>query len=158
MRNYSALDEIGIIANDRHLSRVPDASFASMDRSVRMLYTYAYTWEYWFHRVSCLLACLLARLLSAYARRVSVSLPHSNPHSRALPRDRAQVTGLGYRCSGVPDTFQCIGFTKETDIAIPILPIARSRFNPSKTRNSSFSRGISTKLSRNIILPRHVSI
>lgn len=50
-------------------------------------------------------ACLLARLpvrLSAYARRGLVTLPHSNPHSRAPPRDRAQVTGLGYRCSGVP--------------------------------------------------------
>jgi len=108
-------------------------SFASMDRSMRTLYTR--TRENIDSTASA--ACLLARLLSAYARRGSVTLPHSNPHSRAPPRDRAQVTGLGYRCSGVSDTFQCIGFTKETDITIPILPIARSRFNPFKPEISA---------------------
>lgn len=149
---------IGIAANDRHLSRVADVHIVceSVDRSMRTLYTR--TRENIDSTASA--ACLLARLpvcLPAYARRGLVTLPHSNPHSRAPPRDRAQVTGLGYRRSGVPDTFQCIGFAEETDIAIPILPVARSRFNPFQARNSSLifplSRGIFCKIVAVIIFP-----
>lgn len=104
-----------------------------------------------------LLACLLARssARSSICLCSSVTLPHSNPHSRAPPRDRAQVTGLGYRCSGVPDTFQCIEFTKETDIAIRTTPKSRDRDLILSTANiSSFvfpSPWNIVKFSRNMI-------
>lgn len=150
---------IGIAANNRHLFRVADVHIVceSVDRSMRIHYIREHV------RILIpprqLLACLLVCPFACLLMLVVAWLPYrilTHIHV-PLPRDRAQVTGLGYRRSGVPDTFQCIEFAEETDIAIPILPIARSRFNPFQARNSSWifplSRGIFCKIVAVIIFP-----
>lgn len=95
---------IGTTANDRHLSQVADTS-VRIDPCVHYMYIRVHTRENIDSTASaaCLLVCPLAYLCLCSSTGL-VTLPHSNPHSRAPPRDRAQVTGLGYRCSGVPDT------------------------------------------------------